>query len=206
MEWAKLKFVHSIPGAHPIDLHLDHVPFISNISYKAISPYVCIAPGSHNLQIYYTEDLKEPFLDYDLDLQKGKEYTILVVGDIDDPRTPHITIYEDSKIKLQPGTAGVRFIHGASALTPIDLYNKNMLFLSGLEYDSRSGYYIFSTAEATSLVVTAQKSPELILGPLTIALKAGEFYTLIFTGIPRSVNMPLTSLLSNDSMSMCMTL
>ncbi len=206
MQWSKVKFIHCIPGAEPLDIHLDQAPLISNINYKSISPAICIAPGTHDLQVYHHEDVKLPILDYDIKFETNKEYTILIVGDYDDPRTTHITIYEDGKKKLEPGTAGVRFIHGASAVTSLDLYNKNIKFLSGLEYDTRSDYFVFPSNEPTSLAITNLGSMNVILGPIALKLKAGEYYTLVITGIPQSPATPLIMLLVNENTIMCLTL
>lgn len=200
MNWSKVKFAHCIPGALPVDIHLDDAPFISNVAYKAISPYICMAPGTHHLQIYNHEDVKQPFLDYNIDLIKDKEYTIVITGDIDDPRTPHIRIYEDNKT----GTPGLRFIHSANGVQSIDIYNKNTLFLKNLEYDSRSEYYVFG-AEPTSIAITASNSTDVVLGPIVLNLKPDEFYTLIITGTYKNNN-PLVTLLSNDTSIMCLTL
>jgi hypothetical protein len=206
MQWAKIKFIHSIPGAEPLDIHLDHAPLVSNIIYKAISPAICFAPGSHVLQVYHHQDVKTPILDYDVKFENNKEYTILIVGDNDDPRTTQITIYEDGKKALTSGTAGVRFIHGASAVTALDIYNNNIKIIDNLEYNTRSDYFVLSTNEQTYFAITNKGSMNVILGPIVLKLKSGEYYTLVLTGIPQSSVTPLVTLLVNENNVMCLTL
>ena len=45
-----------------------------------------------------------------------------------------------------------------------------------------------------------------ILGPIVLKLKSGEYYTLVLTGIPQSSVTPLVTLLVNENNVMCLTL
>ena len=206
MNFSKIKFIHNIPNAPNVNIWVDNAPLISKVAYKTISPYICMAPGEHILQVYTESETKTPLFDYDIKLEDHKDYTIIMTGDLTDRNNLHITVYDDLVQAPGTGNTAIRFINGVIGTTAIDIYNKNIKILSNVGFDTESPYINFNPSETTFLAITNNNSLNVLLGPIKLNFASGDIYTLIITGTANNLQFPMKILLSNDTASMCITL
>lgn len=79
---ANVRVLHASPDAPAVDVYLDDtkVSALTNVPFGAISGYLPIPAGAHNVKVYATGDTTSPVIDADVTVVAGKRYTIAATG------------------------------------------------------------------------------------------------------------------------------
>ncbi|RKL67506.1 hypothetical protein CR203_09150 [Salipaludibacillus neizhouensis] len=79
-EEAKLRVIHLSPDAPAIDVFSLDTPVVANVAFSEASKYENLAEGSYSLDIRPAGQEKEIFNIPNLQLEKGKNYSIIALG------------------------------------------------------------------------------------------------------------------------------
>lgn len=79
---AKVRVIHASPDAPAVDVYVDGTEVLTNVPYKAISGYLEVAAGAHNIQVFATGTTTSPVIDVTPTLTDGTIYTIIAMNQL----------------------------------------------------------------------------------------------------------------------------
>src|SRR5688572_17651539 len=70
-----VRVVHASPDAPNVDVWVDGVKVLTDVPYTAVSDYLPVTAGDHNVQVTATGST-DPVIEADLTLEAGTSYTV----------------------------------------------------------------------------------------------------------------------------------
>ena len=147
---AKVRVLHASPDAPAVDVHLDDaiVAPLTNVPFGAISDYLPVPAGDHNVKVYATGTTDSPVIDADVTVAAGTSYTIAATYPV---ASITAQVIEDTP-SASCADAQVRVVHFSSdapavdiataGAAPADAVIKNLAFPSASDYlDLPGGTY-----------------------------------------------------------------
>jgi len=116
---ANVRVLHASPDAPAVDVYLDDniVDALTNVPFGAISDYLKVPAGAHNVKVYATGTTSSPVIDADLTLAAGKAYTVAATGAVADIKAQ---VLQDDP-KPVASTAKVRVVHFSADAPAVDI-------------------------------------------------------------------------------------
>ena len=179
VETANLRVAHLSPDAPNVDVYLDGkiVPALTNVAFKAVSPYLKIPVGKHDIAVYVTGKTTGPVIDVKgLNLEK-KSYTVGAIGLVSAIKAE---VYVDD-LTTNATKARVRVIHASPDAPAVDVGAKGGTpadaLVKSLEFPKTTGYLELAAGVA-SLEIRVAGNAAAALSFDTPALEAGKVYTV----------------------------
>lgn len=101
----RVRFVHAVQGAAPVDLSIDDRLIIPGLAFAAPSEHIALPVGSHQLSLSLGETALASF---NLDVSEGGMQTVVVIGS---PGSLEVHAYHDSLQDLNASSALVNLIN-----------------------------------------------------------------------------------------------
>ncbi len=116
---ANVRVLHASPDAPAVDVYLDDdiVDALTNVPFGAISDYLKVPAGAHNIKVYATGTTSAPVIDADVTLGAGKAYTVAATGAVADIKAQ---VLQDDP-KPATSTAKVRVVHFSADAPAVDI-------------------------------------------------------------------------------------
>lgn len=189
VETANLRVAHLSPNTPNVDIWLDGavVPALKNVPFKAVSSYLQIPVGKHDIAVYVTGTTSNPAISVSgLQLDK-KNYTVGAIGLLNGTGAQALkaNVYLDD-LSTNASKARVRVVHaspdapavdvGVKGGTPADAVVKNISFPN-----ATAGYLELAPA-VYPLEIRPTGTTTVAFGFNTPALEAGKVYTVFAVG------------------------
>jgi hypothetical protein len=137
-----VRVLHASPDAPAVDVHLDDtaVDALTNVPFGAISDYLEIPAGDHNVKVFATGTTTDPVIDADVTVAAGGAYTIAATDAV-----ANITaqVLEDDP-SASCDTAQVRVVHFSADAPAVDIATSGAApadaVVKNLAYPDASGY------------------------------------------------------------------
>ena len=171
---AMVRVVHASPDAPNVDVWLDGETVLTDVPFTAVSDYLAVPAGDHNVQVTAT-GATDPVIDADLTLEAGTSYTVAAIGLVADISA---TVLTDDRVAAD-GQSKLRVFHaspGAPASVDVAVTDGPVL-VEGLEYPEATDYLAVD-AGTYALEIRAAGQADAALS-LEATLAAGENYTAI---------------------------
>jgi len=116
---AKVRVLHASPDAPAVDVFLDDakVDALTAVPFGAISGYLDVPAGDHNVKVYATGTTSDPVIDADVSVEAGAAYTIAA--------TDAVATIAAQVLQDQPDpdcdTARVRVVHFSADAPAVDV-------------------------------------------------------------------------------------
>jgi Domain of unknown function (DUF4397) len=171
---ASVRVVHASPDAPNVDVWVDGTKVLTDVPYAAVSDYLAVPAGDHNVQVAATGST-DPVIDADLTLAAGTSYTVAATGMLADITA---TVLVDDRTPAS-GQAKLRVFHASpSAPSAVDVaVTGGPVLVEGLAYGEATDYLAVDPGEYALEIRTAGESDAALA--LTANLEAGENYTAI---------------------------
>jgi hypothetical protein len=153
---------------------VDGTKVLTDVPYTAVSDYLPVPAGVHNVQVTATGGT-DPVIDADLTLEAGTSYTVAATGMLADITA---TVLVDDRTPAS-GQAKLRVFHASpSAPSAVDVaVTAGPVLVEGLAYGEATDYLTVDAAEYALEIRAAGESDAALA--LTANLEAGENYTAI---------------------------
>lgn len=134
---AMVRVIHASPDAPNVDVWLDGTMVLSDVPYEAVSAYLPVPAGDHNVKVTPTGSTT-PVIDADVTLTAGTAYTIAAINPV---ASIAAAVLVDDRTTVD-GKAKLRVFHASSnapAAVDVALVGGSVL-VPGLAYGTASDY------------------------------------------------------------------
>lgn len=182
VENANLRVAHLSPDTPAVDIWLDGkvVDSLKGVSFKAVSPYLKIPVGKHDIAVYVAGTTTNPAIEVKgIDLQK-KNYTVGAIGLLKGAGAQALkaNVYNDD-LTSKTGKAKVRVIHASPDAPNVDVaVQGGAVIVTNLKYPDATATYLELDAGTYPLEIRAAGTTPAVLKFSTPALEAGKVYTV----------------------------
>lgn len=197
-KFSRVRAVHNVAKGPNVKVALDGKVVLSNVPYKAISDYLQVPSGKHNVAITTLDEMV--LANINVNLVPGADYTVIAHGDIDNPKSISLLPLMDDNSCPKMGFSHVRFVHAAAKVPVVDIWAGNGKVFKTVSYGN-TGYPVYLPVQSgeISLAVTPAGSSYVVLGPIPLKLEQRKTYTVIASGLLNDKEAPLSALVSEDN-------
>lgn len=176
---AKLRFVHTIPGANAVDVYTDGQLTIRGLAFGQASTYVTVSAGEHQLKVT-SSGTTNPLWEQAVSAADGSATTLVAASASD----PNFLVYPEDLTSIGLGKARLTAIHAIAGAPAVDLMLADgRPVIPGLQFGQAAGTldvpafsYDFAVAANGDGVEKA------ILNADGAALGTGTSYMLVIYG------------------------
>lgn len=178
---AQVRVVHASPDAPAVDIFVGANKAISNLAFKAASPYANLPVGKADIKVFATSANGQgtPAIAAAPDLKAGA-YTIAAVGKLANIEP---LVLEDNLAKPAAGKAHVRFVHASPDAPAVDIAVKGGPVLFSNVAFKGSSQFTPVDAKTYDLEVRLAGKPDVALAVPGVALKDGDIVTVFAMGL-----------------------
>ncbi|OEH93256.1 DUF4397 domain-containing protein [Bacillus solimangrovi] len=114
-----VRIIHASPDAPAVDIVIDGEIVVENAAFKAVTDYLTLSAGEHEVKIYATgtEDEQDPVIEADITTDADKAYTVAAVNTVDNIE---LVISEDD-LALTEGMTKIRVGHFSPDAPPVNV-------------------------------------------------------------------------------------
>lgn len=171
---AMVRVVHASPDAPNVDVWVDGTKVLTDVPFTAVSDYLTVPAGDHNIQVTATGDTT-PVIDADVTLAANTAYTVAATGLLADIAPVVLT---DDRAPAD-GQAKLRVFHASpSAPASVDVaVTDGPVLVEGLAYPEATGYLTVDPGTYPLEIRAAGDTAAALT--LEATLEAGQNYTAI---------------------------
>ncbi|MFN0095845.1 MAG: DUF4397 domain-containing protein [Dehalococcoidia bacterium] len=110
----RVRVMHASPDAPPVDIFVDGQKAVTALAFPKDTGYVSLPAGARNVKVFVSPSTGSgtPVLEANLTVVKGKDYTVLAVGEVG-KNTLALLPLEDNNATPATGKAHIRLIHAS---------------------------------------------------------------------------------------------
>ncbi|WP_404329024.1 DUF4397 domain-containing protein [Mesobacillus maritimus] len=170
---ARLRVFHSDKSNRKLDIYLDGIPIITDLSYSETNQYLLIPPGKHQIIINVAGNRGQQLLKKNIFLAAGRYYTLVTTKD---SRNQKLLAFEDHPI-VPVGEAKIRFLNLSPNAREIDIAVKNRdVIFPKLNYRNATSY-LGITPMKLDLEARKHGTNEVVLNLPILSLKPNTAYS-----------------------------
>jgi hypothetical protein len=172
-----VRVMHDSPDAPNVDVYVDGAPVFENVAYATTSSYRSLAAGQHHILVTPAgKSLDDSVIDINVDLTRGKPYTVLALGKVASIKGQ---LLADTSLAPPAGHARVRIIHTATDLGSVDIYPSGSAAPVLTDQYVGSADYINIPAGVYSFDVTPAGQSKVVLTSQQLKFEPGWVYSLV---------------------------
>lgn len=177
---ACIDVVHASPDAPAVDVYLDGMKALENLSFGAISGWVAVPAGEHQVQVVPTgSDVSSAVIDVKVTLESGAAYQVAATGIVVDIAPQ---VYQVDLSELSADQTRIRVIHTSPDAPAVDIAAKGGdVLISNLSFPAASDY-LTVPAGAYDLEVRPTGTMDVALALNGVELEAGTVYDVFAVG------------------------
>jgi len=179
---ARIRVLHASPDAPAVDIFLDGQKAITNLAFDAITDYVKVPAGAHNVKVFPapSDGSGTPAIEADVTLSAGTDYTVAAVGKLANIE-PLVLV--DNNSAPSSGQAKLRFVHTSPDAPAVDIFAEGAgVVVPNAAFKDASGY-LDLPAGTYNLEVRAAGTETVALNLPGITLEKGNVYTAFAVGL-----------------------
>lgn len=178
-----VRLINAVPDAGALTVSVDGQRAWKGSLFRSSTGYEDIAPGDYTVRVEAGSQGGMLLTNRPMSFAEGHAYTVLALGMTRDAGTPAQVqvLMDDPPAGVNGEKAGLRLIHAAPGMGPIDLVVNNIVGLESLGYGKRSGVLLLDSG-TYDLKVALAGTPDALAGPIHLRLDGGHTYTLVTMG------------------------
>ena len=117
---SRVRVLHASPDAPAVDVHLDGEPVsaLTDVPFGAISDYLTIPAGSHQIEVFATGTTESPVIDAEVDFETDSAYTIAATNAVAEIEAQVVV---DAPSTPEADSAQVRVVHLSADAPAVDV-------------------------------------------------------------------------------------
>jgi len=175
---AMVRVLHASPDAPNVDVWVDDQPALTDVPFKALSDYLALPAGEHQVKVTPAGDADTAVIDAAVTVEAGQRYTIAAINAL---ASIEAKVLVDDANPTADG-AKVRIVHFSPDAGAVDVAPDGAdALVEGLEFPNDTGY-VDLAAGAYDLEVRAGGTDTVALDLPEITLEAGNAYSVFAVG------------------------
>jgi hypothetical protein len=180
---SRIRVLHASPDARAVDVHLDGAPVdaLTNVPFGAISDYLTVPSGSHQVQVFATGTTESPVIDAELEFETDAAYTIAATNAVAGIEAQLIV----DAPKADADDAQVRVVHFSADAPAIDVVPDGAAaadaIVTNLSYPNPTDY-LAVPADTYDLEVRLAGTTTVALQLDPVEVEAGIAYSVFAIG------------------------
>ena len=185
---ARVRVLHGSPDAPAVDVLVDGQVVLTDVPFKAFSPYLTVPAGARNLRVRATADPSLVVIDVTPTLSAGTDYTVIarnLVASIE----PWLLI--DDNTAPASGQIKLRLVHSAPGAPTVDIYvtapgadlDVATPVLADVPYGAASGY-LTVPAGTYQVRICPANTKTVAIDSNALTLAAGQIRTAVAVDSP----------------------
>lgn len=177
---AFVRVVHASFDGPGVDVYVNGTSTVSNLQYRAVSPFVQLPAGSLSLKVTPTGQ-SNSVTQNGFTVQADKYYTVIAAGKFADLTTK---VVEDSLGPVPQGEARLRVVHASPDTPAVDVRIRNQpAVIPNLGFLDVSSYFNVDAKDMSFDVYPSGSTQVSALSINNFTPDAGKTYTLYVTGL-----------------------
>lgn len=181
----RVRVMHASPDAPAVDIFVDGAKAVTALAFPSNTPYVSLPAGGHTVEVFVSpsDGSGDPVLSAILDVQAGKDYTVLAVGTLAGGNLG-LEVFEDNNATPAAGNAHVRLIHASPDAPPVKVAvaGTDTYIFTGVAFRA-FGPYTPVPAGTYDLDVQLNSTGDSVLAINGLTLSARTVYTAVAVGL-----------------------
>jgi len=177
---ASVRVAHLSPDAGLVDVRVDGSVVLSAVPYRAVSEYLDLEAGTHQVQVTPHGASTPAVIDATLTLADGTSYTVVARGLLATSGVT-ATVLEDDRTTVG-SDAKVRFVHGSPDAPPVDVTLTDGTVLFGAIAFGEASTIQAVGAGSYDLQVRGAGSSTVVVSFGDVPLSGGTNYTVFAVG------------------------
>lgn len=181
----RVRVMHASPDAPAVDIFVDGAKAVTALAFPSNTPYVTLPAGGHTVEVFVSpsDGTGDPVLEAILDVQAGKDYTVLAVGTLAGG-TLGLEVFEDNNATPAAGNAHIRLIHASpdAPAVKVAVAGTDTYVFQGVAFRS-FGPYTPVPAGTYNLDVQINSTGDSVLAINGLSLSAQTVYTAVAVGL-----------------------
>jgi hypothetical protein len=180
---ACLNIIHASPDAPAVDVYLDGEKALSDLAFGAVSGWVAVPAGEHQVQVTAAgAEIETAVIDASVDLEEGAAYEVAATGLLAEI-TPQIYQVNLSPIGSDDGSmARIRVVHASPDAPAVDVAVKDGdVLIESLAFPDASAY-LEVPAASYDLEVRVAETGDVALELPAVQLDADTVYSVYAIG------------------------
>jgi hypothetical protein len=178
----EVRVAHLSPDAPNVDVAVDGAVLLSDVPYEAISDYLEVPSGPHNVTVTPAGATEPVVIDADVDVVANTAATIAATGLLGAGDLQPLALEDD---RLTTGQAKVRFVHTSPDAPAVDIAIPDGRVVQGFKNIAfrESSRYVALDAGTYDLDVRVSGTRTVALSLEGVDLAAGTNYTVFAIGL-----------------------
>ena len=182
---ANLRVAHLSPNTPNVDVVLDGRTVLVNVPFKAVSAYLKVPTGPHDISVFVAGTTTNPAIQVKGITLEAKNYTVGAIGLLSGAGTQALKaqVYVDD-LSVNATKARVRVIHASPDAPNVDVavQGGGAIVVTNLAYPTATTTYLELAAGVAALEIRATDSSAAVFKFNTPALESGKVYTVFAVG------------------------
>ena len=184
---AQLRVVHASPDAPAVDVTVDNETVLSNVSFGAVSDYLHVAAGPHQVRIAAADDPSTVVFDDEVTLAAGTMTTLAATGELSQGAGSAFApvAYSDDAFAPAPDEAAVRVVHLSPDAPAVDVTTANgtVVLADDLTFRNASDYLTVPAGDYTVAIRAATETNDgPVVTTVNLSLASGAAYSALAMG------------------------
>lgn len=173
-----VRFLLAAPLTPSVDVYVNRVRVVSNLSFAGFTNYFSAVPGTYNITVYPAGNRTNPLLSTRITLRQGRVYTAVINGE---PQDLSIRLITDRVRNTHAENGFLRIAHFVPNITGTDVYLDKRMIISDLQYREVSPYSTLASGfHHVQFRITGTNM--VILNASNVSIESGIFTTGYFLG------------------------
>lgn len=179
-ESAMVRVAHLSPDAPNVDVYVDGSRVLANVPFKAVSGYLELAAGAHQVAVTPANATTPKVIDASVTVESGKAYTVAATGVL---ASIQPLVLVDDLTPPPAGQAKVRLVHTAPDAPAVDVAVRGgAVLFSNVSFRGFDGYDALPNG-TYDLDVRVAGTATVALPVNDVSLTAGYNYTVFAVGL-----------------------
>ena len=190
-----VRVLHASPDAPAVDIYVDGKLIVKNLSYKQLTNYIPVKPGSYKIQIFAAGQQMNPVISTTATIPAQSALTLAAIGTLSNIELMAISeVYMPTNIAQK---SFIRFVHLSPNAPAVDIVNDNGTKLfENVSYKTYTNYIAVAPGRYT-LMVKPTGTDQTVLTIPNVHLMSGMLYSIYAVGLVGG-KPPLEAIISVD--------
>lgn len=192
-ETSYLRVIHASPDAPPVDVMVDDETVLTDVPFGAVSDYLSLPAGSHNITITAANESDTVVFDGQVTVEPRTVTTLVAAGEVgENATTPFDPIlFADDAVTPADDQAAISVVHLSPDAPAVDVTARNgsVVLANNVSYANASDYVTVPAGDYTVEIRQATADDD---GPVVattdVSLSGGTAYSALAVGYLESDN------------------